>query len=92
LKVTRERWAQIGITVQFLVLVRTLAEFFRLRHAEGAVFSTGAASPFIAGSLIAAICCWLTVTLYFLRRFTISALCSAATIVFLLIYKVVAMG
>ena len=37
--VTRERWAQIGITVQFLIVVRTLGEFFRLRHVLGTSFS-----------------------------------------------------
>ena len=38
LTVTRERWAQIGITVQFLIAVRTLAEIFRLRHFLARVF------------------------------------------------------
>jgi hypothetical protein len=33
--VTGERWAQIGITAQFLIVVRTLGEFFRLRHVLG---------------------------------------------------------
>src|ERR1700740_3836776 len=36
--VTRERWSQIGITIQFLVIVRSLGEFFRLRHLHGANF------------------------------------------------------
>ena len=33
--VTRERWAQIGITTQFLIVVRTLGEVFRLKHVQG---------------------------------------------------------
>jgi len=32
---TRERWAQIGITTQFLIVVRTLSEIFWLRHVHG---------------------------------------------------------
>ena len=36
---TRERWAQIGITVQFLIVVRTLGEFFPLWHVLGTSFS-----------------------------------------------------
>jgi hypothetical protein len=28
-RVTKERWAQIGITSEFLIVVRTLGEFFR---------------------------------------------------------------
>jgi hypothetical protein len=29
-RVTKERWAQIGITTEFLIVVRTLGEFFWL--------------------------------------------------------------
>jgi hypothetical protein len=44
--VTRERWAQIGITAQFLIVVRTLGEFFRLRHVLGTSFSDAVAAPY----------------------------------------------
>ena len=37
-RVTKERWAQIGITTEFLIVARTLSEFFRLRHAFGTNF------------------------------------------------------
>ena len=43
LRVTKESWAQIGITVQFLIVVRTLGEFFRLRHVLGTSFSAAIA-------------------------------------------------
>jgi hypothetical protein len=36
---TKERWAQLGITIEFLVIVRTLAEFFRIRHVHDMKFS-----------------------------------------------------
>lgn len=36
---TKERWAQIGITTQFLIVVRTLGEIFRLRYVHGTNFS-----------------------------------------------------
>ena len=50
---TRERWAQLGITVQFLIVLRTLGEIFRLKHIHGASFSVAAVMPYVSGALIA---------------------------------------
>jgi len=67
LSMTRERWAQIGITIQFLIVVRTLGEIFRLRHVQGTDFSSAIAMQYLGGDLIAVCSCWLGVTLYFFR-------------------------
>jgi hypothetical protein len=90
--VTRERWAQIGITTQFLIVVRTLGELFRLRHVHGANFSAAAAMPYVGGAFIAACSCWAGVTLYFIRRYMLSAWIALATVVILLAYKIVMIG
>jgi hypothetical protein len=90
--VTRERWAQIGITVQFLIVVRTLGEIFRLRHVLGANFSTAVAVPYVGGALIAACSCWASVTLYFFRRYTLSAWIALTSVVVLLVYKIAEIG
>ena len=89
---TRERWAQIGIAVQFLIVVRTLGEIFRLRHIDGASFSATVAMPYVGGALIGACTCWASVTLYFFRRYTLSAWITPATIVILLVYKIAVIG
>ncbi|MGB7135829.1 MAG: hypothetical protein WBD46_11115 [Acidobacteriaceae bacterium] len=89
---TRERWAQIGITIQFLIVVRTLSEIFRLRHVHGANFAAAAAMPFVGGALVAACFCWASVTLYFFRRFRLSAWIAAATVAVLLAYKITVIG
>jgi hypothetical protein len=89
---TRERWAQIGITVQFLIAVRTLGEIFRLRHVHGATFSAALAIPYVGGAFIAALCCWISVTLYFFRRYTLAAWIALATVAILLAYKVAVIG
>ena len=91
-QVTKERWAQIGITIDFLIIVRTLAEFFRLRHVLGANFSTAIATPYVSGALIAACSCWTGVTFYFLRRYTLSAWIALATVPVLLAYKIAVIG
>jgi hypothetical protein len=90
--VTRERWAQIGITTQFLIVVRALGEIFRLKHAHGANFSAAAVLAYVGGTLISACSCWAGVTLYFLRRYTLSAWITLATLVILLAYKIIMIG
>lgn len=72
--------------------MRTLGEIFRLRYVDGANFSTAVAIPYVGGALIAACCCWACVTLYFLRRYTLSAWVALATVVILLAYKVFMIG
>jgi hypothetical protein len=89
---TRERWAQIGIATEFLIIVRTLGEFFRLRHVLGSNFSTAVATTYIGGALIAACSCWAGVILYFFRRYTLSAWIALATVVMLLLYKIAVIG
>ena len=91
-RVTKECWAQIGITTEFLILVRTLGEFFRLRHVHGTTFSTGLAALYVGGALIAACSCWAGVTFYFLRRYRLSTWITLATVPVLLVYKIVMIG
>lgn len=85
-------WARLGITVQFLALVRTLAEYFRLEHVDGAAFTAAVGEAYVVGGLIAAVLCWASVTLYFLRRHRAAALTSAATVLVLLVYRFAVMG
>lgn len=92
LPVTRERWAQIGITAQFLIVVRTLGEIFRLRHLGGVNFSVAGAMPYVSGALIAGCCCWVSVSLYFFRRYALSAWIALAAVVILLAYKLAVIG
>ena len=87
--VTKERWAQMGITVDFLIVVRTLGEFFRLRHVQGANFSIAMAALYVGGALIAACSCWAGVILYFFRRYVLAAWITLATIPVLVVYKIV---
>jgi len=91
-RMTKERWAQIGITTEFLIVVRTLGEFFRLRHVHGTNFSTAVAGLYVGGALIAACSCWAGVTFYFFRRYTVSALITLATVPVLLVYKIGVIG
>ena len=73
-------------------MVRTLGEFFRLRHLEGSNFSASIAAPYIGGALLAVCFCWAAVTLYFFRRYTLSGWTALAAVVILLVYKIAVIG
>lgn len=92
LRVTRERWAQAGITIAFLIIVRTLAEFFRLKHVDGANFSLAVGGRYVGGTLIATCSCWAGVIAYFFRRYRLAACITIGTIPVLLLYKFVVIG
>jgi hypothetical protein len=90
--VTKERWAQLGITLQLVIIVRALGEVYRLRHVQGADLYAGVAMPYVGGALLATGFCWVTVTLYFFRRYTLSACIAPVAIIVLLAHKVVMIG
>lgn len=85
---TSERRAQLGISVQFLVMVRTLGEIFRLKYVDGVTFPIAAAMPYVGGVLIAACCCWTAVIFYFFRRYSASAWIALASVFVLLVHKI----
>ena len=91
-KITNEQWAQVGITTQFLIVVRTLGEFFRLKHVYGTNFSIAIVMPYVTGSLLAACFCWAGVTFFFFRRYKMSSWISVSTVIILLVYKIVVVG
>jgi hypothetical protein len=84
-----QRWAKIGITIQFLALVRILAEYFRLRHVSGGPLPAAAVDGWMMGGVIAAVLCWIAVTLFFFRRYRASVAAAVLTVAALLVYKLV---
>ena len=89
---TKERLAQLGITIEFLITIRTLGEFFRLRHAHGTDFSTAMPALYVVGALIATCSCWAGVTLYFFRRYVLSACITLGVVPVLIVYKMAVIG
>jgi hypothetical protein len=47
------RWAQLGVVVELLALVRILAEYFRLRASQPATFTFTEADRWVGGALLA---------------------------------------
>jgi hypothetical protein len=84
----RRGLAAVGITIQFLALVRNLAEVYRLKYRHGAGVSLSVVEPYVNGALITALFCWLAVTLFFFRRYTLALVVAISTVALLLVYKV----
>jgi hypothetical protein len=90
--VTEERWAQVGITAEFLIVVRTLGEFLGLRHIHGTSFSTTLTALYVGGALSATCSGWAGVTFYFFRRYALSACIALATDPFCWCNKIAVIG
>lgn len=82
-----ERFAQLGIAILFIVILRTLGEYYRLRWSLGPEAGPKAFEPFIPGLLLAVIGTMATVALYFARRFRLVMLAAGIVIVGLVVYK-----
>jgi hypothetical protein len=83
-----EWWAKAGIIVQLIILIRTISEFYRLRHYLGRAMALLRYEPYFGGLLIGAVLCLASVLLLFWRKPRASLITSAATIVVLLAYKI----
>lgn len=86
-KLSIRHWAMIGIGVQFLALIRCLAEIWRLRYTEGPNFSLERALDFVNGGLMAAVFCLIAVLLFFFGKFKWAVAVAVLTVVCLFIYK-----
>ncbi len=78
--------------MQLAIMIRTLGEFYRLRHYYGAAVALLRYEPYIGGLLINALLCLITVALLFWRKPRAAAITAAATILILLAYKLLAIG
>ena len=87
-----EWWARAGIVVQLVILIRTIAEFYRLRHYYGAADALVRYEPYIGGLLIDAVLCLTAVALLFWKKPRAAATIAAATILILLAYKLLVIG
>ena len=83
-----ERSAQAGIILLFVVIVRSLAEYFRLEQAYGYALPRHILSEYVGGALIAVVATAICVIFYFARRYRSVVVLVAITIVALVVYKV----
>lgn len=87
-----KRIAQIGIGVLLLILVRSLSEYFRLKHSYGTSTALIGFEPFIGGCLIATLSIGIAFALYVAGRYRGTIGLCAGTVIGLLIYKLMVIG
>ena len=87
-----EWWAKTGVAVQLIILVRTTAEFYRLRYEYGQATALARFEPYVGGLLIDSVLCLVSLLLLFWRKPVASAITSAITVLALVAYKIVAIG
>jgi hypothetical protein len=80
------------VIVQLAIMIRTIAEFYRLRHFYGTAPALVRYEPYIGGLLIDAVLCLLAAALLFWRKPRAAALTAAATVLVLLAYKLMIIG
>ena len=91
-RISARRVSALAITGLFLALVRTLAEYYRLRYVRGAALSLADVAPFITGALMAGLGAWAAVVAYFVGRYRLATGIVVATIVAMLVYKAAVIG
>lgn len=85
---TPERSAQAGIVLLFVIIVRSLGEYFRLERTFGYALPRQILSEYVGGALIAVVATAICVIFYFARRYRSVVVLVAITIVALLIFTI----
>jgi hypothetical protein len=86
------RAAKIGVGIQFLIIIVTLADCLRLEYSSAVPLHMAAVEPYIVGALIAAVCTAASVALYFFKEYRYTTFVAGGTVVALLAYKMWAIG
>ena len=77
----------MGITAQFLALIRILCEVFRIKYFDVARYTLGGLEPFIGAALFTAVLVALAVATFALRRERVALTIAVFNIVALFVYK-----
>jgi hypothetical protein len=91
-RISSRRLAQVLIAGVLIALLRSLAEFFRLRQVRGSSLALDDVAPYIVGGIIAGTGALAGVIAYFATRYRLAAVFAAVTILTMLAYKVAAIG
>jgi len=83
--------AVVGIVAQFLALVRTLSEVFRLKYVDTAHYTLAGIEPFVGAALFTAVLVAVAVTAFALRRARVALTIAVVNVAALFVYKVMFM-
>ena len=89
---TVQRAAQVGIGTLVLVVVRSLAEYFRLQYVHGEALTLAQVTPYVGGALFASVALGTALVCYLAGLYRSATGLAAAAVLALLIYKVAWIG
>jgi hypothetical protein len=91
-RISARRLSELAITGLFLALIRTLAEYYRLRYVRGTALALAEVAPYITGGLMAALGVWAAVVAYFIGRYRVATGIVVVVVAVMLVYKVMVIG
>jgi fucose permease len=91
-RLSPERLSQIGIGVLLLIVIRTLAEVFRLQYVDRDALTIAQVTPYVGSALATAIVLAAALVCYLWGYYRTVIGGAIATVVVLLIYKIAVIG
>jgi len=91
-RISAERLSQIGVGVLLLIIIRSLSEVFRLQYAHGDALTIAQVTPYVGSALFTAIVLAAALVCHALGRYRIVMGGVVATVLVLLVYKIVVIG
>jgi hypothetical protein len=89
---TSQRLAQVGIGTLVLIVIRALAEYFRLRYVHGEALTVAQVTPYVGGALFASVALAAVLVCALAGLYRSSTAIAAAAVLALLVYKVAWIG
>jgi len=82
------RFAVFGIAAQFLALIRTLGEVFRLKYFDAARYTVAGLEPFIRAALFTSVLIAFAVGTFAMTRYRIALTIAVVNVAGLFVYRI----
>jgi len=91
-RISPERLSQVCLGILLLIVIRSLAEVFRLQYVEGDALTMAQITPYVGSALFTAVILGAALVAHVWGRFSIVIGGVIATVVLLLAYKIAVIG
>jgi hypothetical protein len=91
-RISPERLSQLAIAVLLLIIVRSLAEVFRLQSVHGEALTIAQVTPFVGSALATALVLAAALVCHAWGYYRVVMGGTVATVVLLLVYKIAVIG
>jgi len=91
-RLTPQRLSQIGLGILLLIVIRSLGEVFRLQYVHGDALTIAQVEPYVSSALFTAIVLAAALICHAWGRYRTVIGVVIATVLLLLVYKIVVIG